>query len=253
MNHEAIRSFYDELADEYDSMTQFDSRLIKEEPVYRQIVQHYGLKNIVDVGSGTGFHSILLAKLGCSVTSVDVSDKMLIKLKDNATKYSLTINTVQSDFGDLKNNLKSNFDAVFCMGNSLPHLLTIEEINSAIGNFYNVLSSNGVLFLQILNYERIILSKNHIQSIREINGKTYIRYYNFTDKVVEFNVIISDRSGENTNIKHKTIKMYPIIKSEIAESLLQYKFGKIEYYGSISLAEYNPSESSDLFIIASKI
>jgi ubiquinone/menaquinone biosynthesis C-methylase UbiE len=98
MDSDQIKSFYDELADDYDSMTRLDARLLKEEAIFREIVERYKLRNVLDAGCGTGFHSILLAKLGCKVTAVDVSEKMLIQMQTNALKYGVSVKTVLSGF-----------------------------------------------------------------------------------------------------------------------------------------------------------
>ena len=41
--------------------------------------------DILDIGCGTGRHSIELAKRGYNVTGIDLSDAMLIRAKEKAT------------------------------------------------------------------------------------------------------------------------------------------------------------------------
>ena len=71
------QTFYDTLSDDYDSMTMFEQRLIKEESLFRTLVEKYKIKAALDAGSGTGVHSLLLAQTGVKVTAVDISRKML--------------------------------------------------------------------------------------------------------------------------------------------------------------------------------
>jgi ubiquinone/menaquinone biosynthesis C-methylase UbiE len=96
MNSDQIKKFYDELADDYDSMTRLDARLLKEEPIFREVVERYNLRTVLDAGCGTGFHSILLAKLGCRVTAVDVSEKMLNQLHNNSLKYGVSYRVLRN-------------------------------------------------------------------------------------------------------------------------------------------------------------
>ncbi len=245
MSTDQIKNFYDELADDYDSMTQFEKRFEKEEPAFRKFVEHYRLKKVLDAGCGTGFHSILLAKLGCEVTAVDVSEKMLLLLQNNASKYGLTVNTVRAGFLNITDYVSSDYDAVFCMGNSLPHLLNIGDIDSALKNFGSVLNNRGKLFLQILNYNRILNEKKKIQSVREVGGKTYIRYYDYFDTHIEFNIRYGD-------LKHNSIKLFPMTKSLLEARIQSTQFSKTKFYGSIFLESYEELKSNDLFVVVIK-
>lgn len=245
MDSDKIKSFYDELADEYDLMTQFEKRFEREEPAFKKFIEFYQLKKVLDAGCGTGFHSILLAKLGCEVTAVDVSEKMLVQLQDNATKYGVYVKTVQASFQNFNEYVNSDYDAVFCMGNSLPHLLNNDAIDSALKNFNSVLNEGGKLFLQILNYTRILNEKKKIQSVREVGGKTFVRYYNYCDTHIEFNI----RSSNEIN---RSIKLFPIAKVKLEESMQSTQFSVAKFYGSIFLDSYEELKSYDLFVVAIK-
>lgn len=252
MDSDQIKSFYDELADDYDSMTRFDARLLKEEPILREVVERYNLRKVLDAGCGTGFHSILLAKLGCIVTAIDVSEKMLIQLQKNSWKHGVSVKTVLSSFKELETNLNPGFDAVFCMGNSLPHLLTIEDVRKALDNFYSILNKSGKLFLQILNYDKILSEKKRVQNVREVQGKTYIRYYTFGESLVEFNIMTIIKTGDNLDTDLQSILLFPIKKELLGRALADSKFINVNYYGSISMDIYNPMESNDIFVVAEK-
>ena len=252
MDSDQIKNFYDELANDYDSMIRLDARLLKEEPILRDVVERNNLRKILDAGCGTGFHSILLAKLGCKVTAVDVSEKMLIQLQNNSSKYGVSVKTVLSSFKELETNVKPGFDAVFCMGNSLPHLLTIEDVRKALDNFYSILNKSGKLFLQILNYDKILSEKKKVQNVREVQGKTFIRYYTFGESLVEFNIMTIIKTGDNLDTDLRSILLFPIKKELMGRALADSKFININYYGSISMDMYNSKESNDIFIVAEK-
>jgi SAM-dependent methyltransferase len=52
---------------------------------------------VLDVGAGTGFLSVVLARQGYAVTAVDLSIGMLGRLRDKASEAGLQIDTVQAD------------------------------------------------------------------------------------------------------------------------------------------------------------
>lgn len=252
MDSDQIKYFYDAFAGDYDLMTQFESRFEKESSVFQNIVDKFNLKKVLDAGCGTGFHSILLSKLGCEVTAADISQNMIDLLNSKKVSYGVEIKTVLASFQELATKVDSGFDGVFCMGNSLPHLLTTEEIKTALDNFYRLLMKGGKLILQILNYDKILSEHKKVQSVREIQGKTFIRYYSYTESLLEFNIMTLDRTGSNIEADLRSILLFPI-KNELLGSLLtDSKFININMYGTISMDQYNPKEANDIFIIAEK-
>lgn len=252
MDSDEIKNFYAEFAGDYDLMTQFESRFEKEHSAFQKIVDQFNLIKVLDAGCGTGFHSILLSKLGCEVTAADVSQNMIDLLNSKKAFYSVEIKTVLASFQELATKVDSGFDGVFCMGNSLPHLLTTEDIKTALDNFYQLLRKGGKLILQILNYDKILSEHKKVQSVREIQGKTFIRYYSYAESLLEFNIMTLDRTGSNIEADIRSILLFPI-KKELLENLLaDSKFININIYGTISMDQYNPRESNDIFIIAEK-
>ena len=104
---------------------------------FEGLVQKYGLMKVLDAGCGTGFHSILLAKLGLDVTGIDSSSEMLKKAKETTLEHNVNVRFHQSTLQDVSLCMDERFDAVFCMGNSLPHLLTEGEAVLSLKNFFN--------------------------------------------------------------------------------------------------------------------
>ncbi|MDP2209593.1 MAG: class I SAM-dependent methyltransferase [Bacteroidota bacterium] len=252
MDSDQIKYFYDEFAGDYDLMTQFESRFKKESSAFQKIVDQFYIKKVLDAGCGTGFHSILLSKLGCEVTAADISQNMIDLLNSKKASYGVEIKTVLASFQELAAKVDSGFDGVFCMGNSLPHLLTTEEIKTALDNFYRLLMKGGKLILQILNYNKILSEKKKIQSVREIQGKTFIRYYTYTESLLEFNIMTIDKAGNNIGADIRSILLFPIQKELLERLLTDSKYININIYGTISMGQYNPRESNDIFIIAEK-
>ncbi|MGA9405897.1 MAG: class I SAM-dependent methyltransferase, partial [Bacteroidota bacterium] len=196
-----VSHFYDTLAYDYDTMTGFDKRFIHEKPFFHLLVQRFGITTALDAGAGTGFHSLLLGQFGVHVTALDVSKKMLERVKAHAKDLHQKIYVIESDFQDLTHKLNKKFDAVLCMGNSLPHLLTYKELVQSLKNFFTVLQPGGVLLLQLLNYDRILKNKERIQSVKEAEGVTFVRFYEFHKDYVVFNILrLKKEDGRLINI-----------------------------------------------------
>jgi SAM-dependent methyltransferase len=68
---------------------------------------------ILDIGCGTGRHSIELAKRGYQMTGIDQSSGMLAQATRNAEQAKVKLNLIQADATDFK--LSTRFDAAICL------------------------------------------------------------------------------------------------------------------------------------------
>ena len=247
-----VAEFYDGLAPDYDTMTGFQKRFVHEKPFFRLLVEKYKIRSALDAGCGTGFHSLLLAQLGVQVMAIDVSPAMIAEVQKHAHELNLNINAVLSSFSDLNRIEGLRFDAVFAMGNSLAHLLSDEEIRSSLDCFASILNPNGILFMQNLNYDRILARKERIQSIKEVDDKTFIRFYDYTDHLLTFNVLTIARDAGIVRQNLQSVQLRPIRSAELSAMMLSSQFGDIKLLGSIALEDYSPTTSKDLVLLARK-
>jgi glycine/sarcosine N-methyltransferase len=247
-----VANFYDQIARSYDGMTSFNDRLIKERKYFQSILKNYSISTAIDAGAGTGFHSILLASLGVDVTAVDISQNMLHNLTQHAREMNLTIKTRRCGFTDLRNKFRTPTDAVFCMGNSLAHLLTRGELQRSIRNFHEILNPGGILVVQILNYNRILKQKERILNVRESGGKTFVRFYDFLPKNIRFNILTIDRNISPPEHQLQSVELRPIQAQELRTVLYSAGFSSLRIFGNIQRHPFVSSRSSDIIIFATK-
>ncbi len=80
------------------------------------LVEELGLSlgtSVLDVGCGTGRHSIELARRGYSMTGLDLSPEMLARAKANAEAAGVLVRWVQADATAF--DLLERFDAAICL------------------------------------------------------------------------------------------------------------------------------------------
>lgn len=82
---------------------------------------------ILDIGCGTGRHSIELAKRGYNVTGIDLSNSMLKKAKENAKKQNVRVVFEKHDARKLLFN--SEFDIVIMLCEGGFSLMETDEMN----------------------------------------------------------------------------------------------------------------------------
>lgn len=247
-----VPEFYDLLAPDYDVMTGLEKRFVQEKPYFRLIVERYGIKTALDAGCGSGFHAMLLSELGVQVTALDASKEMLKRTRANARVRGVKIKTIEASFEDLGKAVNRNFGSVFVLGNSLPHLRRVEDLSRVLANFSARLEPNGALFTQTLNYDRIMATKDRLQNTKEVGDRTFVRFYDYDEAGILFNILTQTRLKSRVEEKLKTIRLRPILRNEFVELLLRNGFIDIKVFGGISLEPFDPMVSKDLVVLARK-
>lgn len=116
------QEYVEAFVEKWDELVDWDARAESENGFFISMLKAHGKKRILDVSTGTGFHSVQLLQAGFDVTSVDGSAAMLIKAFENAKRRNLILNTVQADWRWLNKSIQGKYDAVICLGNSFTHL-----------------------------------------------------------------------------------------------------------------------------------
>ncbi len=110
--------------------------------------------SILDVTCGIGTQSLGLAKLNYKVTGLDISSRAVQKAKEHAAIENLSIELTTADVRFLPNNLYGKFEVVISFDNSLPHLMSNEEILTALIEMRKCLKSGGSCLISIRDYEK---------------------------------------------------------------------------------------------------
>ncbi|MEN3037953.1 MAG: class I SAM-dependent methyltransferase [Candidatus Kryptonium sp.] len=264
---QSITEFYDELSEDYEDMIEFSAKMESEIGVFSAIVEEYKIKKCLDAGCGVGLHSIILSKLGVEVVGIDVSTSMIEKAKSFGQMFGVSSKFEVLDFSKIKDKYRENFDLVLCLGNTLPHLLNERDLLVALRNFYNALKDDGVLILQILNYDKIMETEERIINVRETPRKIFVRFYDFEPIIIgspslkvfeirkdflKFNVLIIDKT-KNYSYKLLTTRIRPIKSEDLHKKLNMVGFKEVEVFSNLLKERFNPKESRNVVAIARKI
>jgi SAM-dependent methyltransferase len=105
---------------------------------------------ILDIGCGTGRHSIELSKRGYHITGIDLSDSQLARAREKAEKQGLKIDFLKCDARDLPFN--DEFDlAIMLCGGAFPLMETDEMNYEILKNATKSLEEHGKLIFTTLN------------------------------------------------------------------------------------------------------
>lgn len=124
--------------------------------------------SILDLGCGTGNHSLRLAERGYNVTGVDRSNEMLDIAKAKAEQKEIHCNFFQSDLREFDNQKK--YDAVIMMFAVLGYQLENEEVLAALKTVSKHLKKEGVFICDVW-YGPAVLNQKPGESVRVIENE----------------------------------------------------------------------------------
>ncbi len=255
---------YDKFASQYDRFVNWKNRLEVELPfIKRNLGELLPVDNkparILDAATGTGMHAIALAKEGYEVAGADLSPEMIEIARSNAQSADVNVVFESAGFGRLAQTFSGRtFNALLCLGNSLPHLLSEKELESAINDFAACLKPGGWLLIQNRNYDEVVGRQD-----RWMEPQTFVegarqwvfqRFYDFNaDGTIQFNVVTLNRRGQegwSSAVLSTTLR--PILRDDLVQLLETQGFTEIQTLGSLSEEKFNPVNSSNLVVSAKK-
>ena len=198
--------------------------------IEKEINYNKSLK-IIDIGCGTGRHSIELAKRGYHITGIDLSSSLLERAKEKAKEQNLHIDFQKHNARKLP--FKNEFDLAIMLCEGAFPLMETDEMNYEIlKNVYNVLKSKGKIIFTTLN--GLFPLFNSIEKFcAGITDEGNTEYKNHTFDLMtfrDFNITtVEDDSG---NIKELKCNERYYVPSEITWLLKSLGFKNIDIYGA---------------------
>lgn len=157
------QSFYDNMASQYDKLfLDWEATTHEQAEILERIISEHGLDRdarVLDCACGIGTQAIGLAALGYDVTASDISDGELAEARVRAEKNNVRIRFEHVDFRTLSDVFDGDFDVVMAMDNALPHMLTSEDLASAIGSIVRQVRPGGIFIASIRDYDELLEKK----------------------------------------------------------------------------------------------
>ena len=226
--------------DKWDELIDWERRAEGEGDFFIQQLQKAGSRQVLDVATGTGFHSVRLLQAGFDVVSADGSPQMLYKAFENARRRGFVMRTVQADWRYLNRDVHGEYDAIICLGNSFTHMFKEHDRRKALAEFYAMLKYNGMLILDQRNYDRILddgFSSKH--AFYYCGDDVRAEPEHVDDGLARFRYTFPDQSVYHLN-------MFPLRKNYTRRLMAEVGFQKIETYGDFQ--ETYRKDEPDFFV-----
>lgn len=244
-------------------------------PFIEQELRKVNAHRILDTACGTGRHAIALALRGYVVAAADLSPGMIEQAEANASSSGVEIQLKTAGFSELAkafevddslkpgvSGMKDRFDALLCLGNSLPHVLTPVDLDLALHEFSACLRPGGLVLIQNRNFDAVMSRRERWMEpqAHQEDGMEwlFLRFYDFEkptelspDGLITFNIITLQRSGMNPWTQQVTSTfLRPLKQAEMRIALIKAGFHSIENYGNMTGAAFDSKTSGNLIITA---
>lgn len=248
---------YDALSADYDRFVNWPGRLAVELPFILEKLEHTSAQQILDAATGTGMHAIALAKHGYHASGADISRAMIDRARLNAKSAGVQVRFEIAGFGALSPTFGNlSFDALLCLGNSLPHLLSLPALQAALADFAACLRPGGMLLVQNRNFDAVMAQHERwMEPQSHTEGDTewiFQRFYDFDpDGLLTFNMVTLKRVGHgNWSQQIVTSRLRPLLKDELVSCLSQAGFVNLLPFGNMSGDPFDPANSPNLVLLA---
>jgi SAM-dependent methyltransferase len=247
----------------FDVMTDWDARLAAEGPFLLSLLEAVGARRVLDAACGSGGHALWLAGQGYDVVGTDASPVMIALAKRKASNAGLDVCFETTDLSGLPNLTGlAPRDAVLCLGNSLPHLLTQDALIDALRAMGSALRPGGLLVLQNLNYDlrwenqpRWFAAQGGVLDGVEVLVWRFADYLSEEERIA-FNIALFRRqAGRDWERQVHTTLQRPLFERDLLAALDAAGFAQVETHGGMTLpvTPFDPARSGDLVVTARRV
>ncbi len=211
--------------------------------------------SILDIGCGTGRHSIELTKRGYHIKGIDLSESQLKRAKEKAMALNLQIDFQKRDARNLPFEKEFDLAIMLCEG-AFPLMETDEMNYEILKNAAKSLKDNGKFIFTTLNglYPLFHSVKEFLASQKQEGNVSYDKnsfdLMTFRDSSITY---IEDDLGNKKELASNERYYVP---SEITWLLKSLGFKKIDIYGAtlgaFSRNDKLTTENYEMLVIAQK-
>lgn len=242
---------YDPVAAYYDLLISWKARLKCERAFFTRAFKEHNVQRILETACGTGKHAIAFHDWGYHSVGTDSSPEMVKKSRENAS--SRRIEFIEAGFMEL-DKVNGMFDAVTCLGNSLPHALSDEELDAAIKSMYDILLPGGVVIIQNNNYDLIVGRQERFMPLvaRKADGREYLfqRFFDLHGDALTFNLVIMVKNCGDWEMHVNAIPQRGLTSNLLVSRLKTVGFENIKLYGGYPAESFEKLHSDAMIVVA---
>lgn len=171
----------------------------------------------VDLGCGSGFQAVPLAKAGFSVTAIDLSQDLLGELAGYAE--GLDVTTVNSDILSLAAICRERLELAVCMGDTLTHLPTKEDVRKMFKTVFQTLEPSGMFIVTYRDLSFELKGLDRFIPVRSDDTANFTCFLEYQDDTVVVHDLINERVDDGWSLKKSCYPKLRLPADWVADSL----------------------------------
>ena len=198
-----LSQIYDWMVGDFDTAQGIQQSILQRNNIAPSVT-----KMAFDLGCGHGLQAISLAKLGFSVRAVDTDAYLLAGL--NSRKANLPIETHHASMLDFLNHHQhEQADVIVCMGDTLPHLATTDQVQQVIHLAWQRLVNAGILMISFRDYSVALTGDQRFIPVRSDEHRILTCFLEYTTDRVLVHDLIQERTPQGWK---QRISSYPKLR-----------------------------------------
>lgn len=252
-------AFFGDLSDVYEAMINWPKRLANEGPFYRQWFDRIGARRVADVACGTGHHAALFHSWGLVVEGSDLQPQMIQRarqLHDEPSGLRWQVRGFDQPVA-----AGQPFDAVICVGNSLPLAGELEVVRKAIREMLSAVRPGGLVILHALNLWRLPDGPCQWQKCQQaalartggpVADETLILKGVHRSGRQGFVDLVLVAPAEGTMAYSESVPFLGLEAGDLEQGARAAGAATIEFYGGYQQQPYDRDRSMDLIAVVKK-
>lgn len=171
----------------------------------------YTTGTAADLGAGLGFHTVVLAGAGYTVTAIDSDSGLLTALRDRARH--LPVRAVEADLLAFRQHAPGPLDAVLCMGDTLTHLPDRVAVETLARRVADALGPGGVFCATFRDYTRVLEGDARFIPVRRDENRTHTAFLEYSSDVVTVHDLLHERGEDGWALR---VSSYPKLRLDPA-------------------------------------
>jgi SAM-dependent methyltransferase len=203
---------------------------------------------------------------------------MIEKARRNARDAGVAARFEVAGFGEMSRRFGGRFDAVTCVGNSLPHLLDHGSLRACLSDFAALLRPGGALVIQNRNYDRLLRERERFMPlVSRIDGEGETLFCRITEyppqgaaattakvsrggggipadaeESIELTLVILRKRDGAWNQVVQSTPLRALRRHTVESELVRAGFSSVRVYGSYDFAVFDAAGTHDLVAVAVK-
>ncbi|QGG47033.1 class I SAM-dependent methyltransferase [Heliorestis convoluta] len=224
-----------------------------------------GLLQIIDAACGTGGQALALAERGYNLLALDLHEAMVEAGRNKARAMEIpsagevlssgTVRFEVMDMTRLRLFPTEPWQGLYCIGNSLPHLIEEGQVEKTLQNWReNLTSQHKTLIIQIVNFSKIFNEGGEFPLLTGQKDDVKVtferRYEEKESNLISFITHLKIEKGEEEKTYRDETTLRPLTKGFLQEHLQRLGYNDLQWYGDVTGKPFHPEESPAIVVVA---